>query len=109
MDVTNTGPRAGEEAAQLYVGFAGSKVDRPVKLLRGFEKVALAPGETKRVGFVVKAKDLAYYDPEARRWVVEKTDYQVLVGPSSRANDLLAARVRVGDLRPALTVTPPRR
>jgi beta-glucosidase len=109
VDVTNTGPRAGEEAAQLYVGFAGSKVDRPVKLLRGFEKVALAPGETKRVGFVVKAKDLAYYDPEARRWVVEKTDYQVLVGPSSRANDLLAARVRVGDLRPALTVTPPRR
>src|SRR5262249_38516530 len=95
VDVTNTGRRAGEEVAQLYVGFAGSKVDRPVKLLRGFEKVALAPGETKRVGFVVKAKDLAYYDPDARRWVIEEMDYEVLVGPSSRAADLVAARVRV--------------
>jgi beta-glucosidase len=70
-------------------------VDRPVKLLRGFEKIALAPGETRRVPFVVPAKDLAYFDPVSRQWVVEKIEYQVLVGPSSRAADLLAAPVRI--------------
>ena len=49
VDVTNTGARAGEEVVQLYVAFDGSSVDRPVKLLRGFKKVSLAPGETKTV------------------------------------------------------------
>ena len=58
----------GEEVAQLYVGFPSSKVDRPVKLLRGFERVPLAPGETKRVTFTVAAKDLAYYDVGAKGW-----------------------------------------
>ena len=96
-DVTNTGSRAGEEVVQLYVGFPGSKVDRPVKLLRGFEKVSLGPGETKRVSLPVKAKDLAYYDVGAKSWVVERAEYAVLVGGSSRASDLLTAPFRVTD------------
>jgi len=95
--VKNTGTRAGEEVVQLYVGFPASKVDRPVKLLRGFEKVALAPGETKRVSLPVEVKDLAYYDPDAKKWVVERTPYPVLVGPSSRQADLLSASFRVVD------------
>jgi len=95
VDVTNTGSRPGKEVVQLYVGFPGSKVDRPVKLLRGFEKVALAPGETKRVTMPVKVADLAYYDPAARAWVVERMEYAVLVGPSSRRADLLTASFRV--------------
>jgi len=97
VDVTNTGSRPGDEIAQLYVGFPGSKVDRPVKLLRGFERVSLAPGETRRVSLPVKVKDLAYYDAAGKTWIVERLEYPVLVGGSSRAGDLLAARFRVVD------------
>jgi beta-glucosidase len=97
VDVTNTGSRPGEEITQLYVGFSGSKVDRPPKLLRGFEKLSLAPGETKRVSLPVRVADLAYYDVSSARWVVEKMPYTVQVGPSSRQADLLAATFTVSD------------
>jgi beta-glucosidase len=97
VDLTNTGSRPGDEVVQLYVGFPGSRVDRPVKLLRGFDKVALEPGQTKRVSIPVEVKDLAYYDTGARRWVVERLEYPFLVGGSSRAGDLLTARFRVVD------------
>jgi beta-glucosidase len=97
VDVTNTGSRPGDEIVQLYVGFPGSKVDRPVKLLRAFDKVSLAPGQTRRVALPVKVKDLAYYDVGSRAWVVERLDYPVLVGGSSRSSDLLEARFRVVD------------
>jgi beta-glucosidase len=97
VDVTNTGSRAGEEVVQLYVGFPGSKVDRPVKILRGFEKVSLGPGETKRVSLPVRAKDLAYYDTGGQAWVVERLEYTVLVGGSSRPSDLLTVSFRVTD------------
>jgi len=97
VEVTNTGSRAGEEVVQLYAGFSASKVDRPVKLLRGFEKVALAPGETKRVTLTLKAKDLAYYDPASKRWTVERVDHPIYIGGSSRMADLLKARVRIED------------
>ncbi len=95
VDVTNTGPVAGAEVAQLYVGFEGSAVDRPVKLLRGFQKVALAPGETRTLHFRLAGRDLAYYDPAAGRFVVEPITYRVLVGASSRPQDLLGAELRV--------------
>jgi beta-glucosidase len=95
VDVTNTGSRAGEEVVQLYVGFEGSKVDRPVKLLRAFTKVALAPGETKTVPLSVAVKDLAWYDADKKAWQIEPMAYGVLVGPSSRASDLLKASFTV--------------
>lgn len=97
VDVTNTGTRRGEEVVQLYVGFGHSRVDRARKLLRGFDKVALEPGETRRVTIPVNAQDLAYYDPDTRGWVVERTEHEVLVGPSSRAADLLRAGFTVVD------------
>lgn len=97
IDVTNTGKRAGQEVVQLYIGFPAATVDRPVKLLRGFEKLALAPGETKHVKFLVPVKDLAYYEVATRAWVVERGLHSVLVGPSSRAAELLEARFRVRD------------
>jgi hypothetical protein len=59
--------------------------------------VALGPGETKRVTIPVKVKDLAYYDPATKNWVVEKMAHEVLVGPSSRASDLLTASFNVVD------------
>ena len=89
VEVTNTGARAGEETVQLYVGFEGSRIERPVKLLRAFDKVALAPGETKTVALSVAVKDLAWYDAEKKAWRIEPMTYGVLVGPSSRAGDLL--------------------
>ena len=95
MEATNSGTRAGEETVQLYVGFGGSTVERPVKLLRAFSKVALAPGETKTVPLSVAVKDLAWYDVEAKGWKIEPMTYGVLVGPSSRDRDLLKATFRV--------------
>ena len=89
VDVTNSGKRAGEEVVQLYVGFSRSKVERPVKLLRGFDKVPLAPGETKAVTLSVPVKDLAWFNPETSSWQIEPMTYEVLVGPSSRREDLL--------------------
>jgi beta-glucosidase len=101
VDVKNTGSRAGEEVVQLYVGFRGSKVERPAKLLRAFAKVALAPGETKTVPLRVAVADLAWYDASAKTWRVEAMKYGVLVGPSSRAADLLEASFTVVDAGPA--------
>ena len=71
MDVTNTGSRAGDEVVQLYVRYPESKVARPLKQLRGFERVALAPGETRAVALRLAAEDLAYWSPERHAWVVE--------------------------------------
>jgi len=95
VDVSNTGARAGEEVVELYVGFPHAGVDRPLKLLRGFTKVALGRGEKKTVAFTLRARDLAYYDPQAGRWRVEPVSHEVLVGGSSRPADLLKASFRV--------------
>jgi len=95
VDVLNAGSRAGEEVVQLYVGFGASNVDRPRKLLRGFEKVALHPDETKTVSFAIPVSQLAYYDTNARRWRVERLPHEILVGPSSHSSDLLKASVTI--------------
>ena len=66
-----------------------------MKLLRAFTKVALEPGETKTVPLSVAVKDLAWYNVETKGWEIEPTTYGVLVGPSSRGNDLLKASFSV--------------
>lgn len=93
VEVANTGGRAGEEVVQLYVGFSHSKVDRPVKLLKGFRRVRLEAGEKKTVSFAVPWEDLAWYNPARRAWEVEAMAYEVLAGGSSRREDLLSAEV----------------
>ena len=95
VDVTNQGPRPGDEVVELYAAFPASKVDRPVKLLRGFDKVALAPGESKTVHLVLPAHALAYWDTTSGSFQVEEAPYEVLVGGSSRRADLLNAPFRV--------------
>ena len=82
--LTNTGDRAGQEVAQLYVGYQGSAVPRAERDLRGFAKIHLEPGESKRVTITLHAKDLAYYDPQSGQWVVESIHYDVDVGGSCR-------------------------
>jgi beta-glucosidase len=83
-DVTNTGSVAGDEVVQLYVSAQGSAVDRPVRELKAFARVHLAPGETKTVPFEVPAADLAYWDVGTSAFVVEPIGYTVAVGSSSR-------------------------
>jgi len=84
VDVTNAGGRTGEEIVQIYIGYEGSLVDRPVKDLKGFGKLALIPGETGTLDIEIQASDLAYYDENTQSWVIEEITYSVQAGPSSR-------------------------
>jgi beta-glucosidase len=95
VEIANTGDRAGEEVAQLYVGYEGSAVERPLKELKGFARVRLKPGETRRVEFVVPVERLAYYDEAHAGWIVEPIAYNLYVGPSSAADSLLRGQFRV--------------
>jgi beta-glucosidase len=95
VDVSNVGNVAGEEIAQLYIGYEGSHVERVVRELKGFKKVLVQPGEKQRVTFDLPAWHLATYDVDEGSWVVEKINYKVFVGPSSRESDLLSARFRI--------------
>ncbi|HXK12283.1 MAG TPA: beta-glucosidase BglX [Vicinamibacteria bacterium] len=81
--VTNTGKRAGTEVVQLYVRDLVGSLTRPVKELKGFQKVALAPGESREVAFTLAAKDLAFYTASGR-WEAEPGAFKVFVGGNSR-------------------------
>jgi beta-glucosidase len=94
VDVTNTGPRAGDEVVQLYVKHDGSAVARPKQDLRGYSRVSLAPNETQTVTFRVAAKSLAYWDVEKHGWVVESEPIRLRVGASS-ADIRLEKTIRV--------------
>lgn len=94
VDVTNTGSRAGAEVAELYVHAAGSKIDRPVRELKGFERVELAPGETKTVTFTITPQAFAYWDDSGHQWKADAGDYEIQVGSSER-DIKLTGRVRL--------------
>jgi len=83
VDVTNSGRRAGDEVVQLYVQHVGSSVERPVRDLRGYRRLTLAPGETRTVRMPVPISSLAYWDAAADRWVVEADQIRLQVGASS--------------------------
>ena len=83
-DITNTGALAGDEVAQLYVGYEGSRVDRALNDLKSFARIHLEPGETRSVAFDLRAADLAFWDISAGTWEVEPITYDVRVGRSSR-------------------------
>jgi beta-glucosidase len=84
VHVTNTGSVAGDEVAQLYVRQDVSSVETPVRALKGFARIHLAPGETKTVKFDVPLSDLALWNAE-HKWVTEAGAYTVWVGDSSEA------------------------
>lgn len=83
FDVTNTGTRPGAAVAQVYLGNPKASVPRPPKELKGFSKVTLQPGETKRVTVPLDVRSLAYYDVKGAQWRAEAASYDVLVGNSS--------------------------
>lgn len=84
VDVTNTGKMAGKEVVQLYVADKESTVIRPVKELRDFAKVELAPGETKTVSFTLGKRAFAYYSVKLHDWYVETGEFDIMIGQSSR-------------------------
>ncbi len=94
VDVTNTGKIAGKEVVQLYIRDQVSSVTRPVKELKGFEKIALQPGETKSVMFTLTPEELSLWDINMK-WVVEPGAFDIMVGNSSRDADLKKTVLKV--------------
>ena len=82
VDLENTGKRAGDEVVQLYIRNVGVSRTRPVKELKGFERVTLKPGERRRIRFTLTPEQLGFYDRDMR-FVVEPSTFKVIVGTSS--------------------------
>jgi len=85
VDVENTGRRAGEEVAQLYIHQRSGSASRPVRELKGFERVVLAPGEKKTVRFTLGKAELTYWSSATRGWVQEPATFDVWAGGDSTA------------------------
>ncbi|MBD5200285.1 MAG: glycosyl hydrolase [Bacteroidales bacterium] len=83
VPVTNTGSRQGAEVVQLYVHEVKSKIDRPTKELKAFDKVSVKPGETANAEMTIDRKAFAYYNPETSLWTVNPGRYELLIGNSS--------------------------
>jgi beta-glucosidase len=91
FELTNTGTRAGAEVAQVYVADHHAKVPRPPKELKGFTKVMLAPGETRRVQVRLDRRAFSYWDVAGKRWTAAPGRFEVLVGSSSQHIELRGA------------------
>jgi len=87
IEVKNIGQRAGTETVQLYIRDLVSSVTRPVKELKGFQKISLQPGETKTVSLEITPDSLAFYDIDMK-YTVEPGEFEIMVGNSSRDADL---------------------
>lgn len=89
-NITNTGSIAGSETVFLFISDKESALPRPVKELKGFEKVSLNPGETKQVQFTIYPDQLKYFNGFLRKWIYEPGAFEVVVSSSS---DLSAGQV----------------
>ncbi|MHA1843835.1 MAG: beta-glucosidase family protein [Promethearchaeota archaeon] len=97
IDITNQGKMFGEEIAQLYVGYKNPSIERPVKELKGFKKIALQPGETKTCTLTLNTDNLAFFDAEKNKWIIEPSEYELLLGSSSKPQDLLKAKFNISN------------
>ena len=84
VTVRNSGSRQGAEIVQLYIADPHASVDRPVKELKGFRRVVLAPGESKTVTFALDSQALSFYSTAQKQWIAEPGRFDVLIGASSR-------------------------
>ena len=84
LTLSNTGKHTGKEVVQLYVVDTQSTIQRPVKELKAFDKVELAPGESKKVSFILSLRDFSYYSKQYDRWLAESGEFEILIGSSSR-------------------------
>jgi len=94
VTVTNTGDRSGQEIVQLYIRDLFASVSRPVKELRGFEKINLKPGDSQTVTFTLTPDDLSFYNREMKK-VVEPGDFEIMVGSSSSEQDRIKSTLTV--------------
>jgi beta-glucosidase len=85
VDVTNTGRVAGDEVAQLYIHQRAGRDSRPVRELRGFERVALQPAETKTIRFRLRPDELGYWSTAAGKWVQDAEAFDLWAGGDSTA------------------------
>ena len=83
IPVSNTGNREGSEVVQLYVSDLKSSLPRPLKELKGFSKIHLAPGQTENVSFGISRDALSYFDDKSHEWIVEPGKFEALVGASA--------------------------
>lgn len=83
FDVTNTGTRPGAEVAEVYVGQTHARVPRPMKELKGFSKVHLQPGETRRLQVLLDRRAFSYFDAMKHQWTADPGDFTIYVGSSS--------------------------
>jgi beta-glucosidase len=84
IDITNTGSRDGDEIPQLYVRKTQSTITRPIKQLKGFQRLTIAKGQTKTVTFTLPFSELAIWDEPSKSFLVEPGTYEVLLGASSQ-------------------------
>jgi len=87
VDVKNTGRRAGDEVVQLYIHQQAGSASRPVRELKGFERITLAPNETKTVRFILGKKELQYWSAAERKWVLETETFDIWIGTASTADN----------------------
>ncbi|RPH34918.1 beta-glucosidase, partial [bacterium] len=87
VDVTNKGSRAGHEVVQMYIRYCVSSVTRPVKELKGFAKISLKAGESRTITLPIHPEHLAFTNVD-KQHVVEPGDFEIMVGTSSRDEDL---------------------
>jgi len=85
VDVENTGKRAGTEVVQVYIHQVAGSASRPVRELKGFEKVWLQPGEKKTVHFSLGKSERSYWSGASRRWVEEAEGFDLWVGTDATA------------------------
>ena len=92
VEVENVGSRAGDEVVQLYIRDVAASVTRPVKELKGFQRITLQPGEKKRVEFTLGPEHLGFYN-RMMRFAVEPGEFKVMVGSNSQ--DLVETKFEV--------------
>jgi beta-glucosidase len=93
--VRNTGTRTGDQVLQLYIGFDQSAVEREHKLLKAFQRVTLAPGESRRVTLTCPLERIRWYNPDRGQWELERMTYEAYIGSSSAEEDLIRLSFQV--------------
>ena len=92
-EVKNTGPRRGEELVQLYIGLRGTSVARPVRQLKGFRRIALAPGESQRVAFTIGREELAIWQRDTT-YAVEPGELSIWIAPNAQSGTAVTVQLR---------------
>ncbi len=94
VKVSNDGRMAGDEVVQVYIRDIVSSVTRPIKELKAFKRISLKEGESKTVEFTISPEDFKFYDKDMN-WILESGDFSIMVGSSSRDNDLLTSILKI--------------